>query len=324
MQQKSTADRETSLSGGINPSEMSLMDHPGVITEIKKFATHDGPGIRSTVFLKGCPLRCEWCANPETQMLYLQLYYIAKRCKQYGECVNICPEGAISIDREHKVDRSKCTCCMKCVQECPHGAFRQVGMRTTVADVMKEIEKDMPFYGREGGITLSGGEPLFQPEFAVSLLKRCKERKISTVLDTCGFAPSDVVIEAMAHTDLALLDIKHMDTAQHKQATGVDNHLILQNAEIMARMTRVRISLPLIPGFNDSAFNLSETAKFVSCVGIDHVDINPFHILGSDKYICLGLDSPYKQIGTVKQHDLSRAKEIFEKFGIKVTVGRMM
>jgi pyruvate formate lyase activating enzyme len=324
MQQKSTADHAITLPGEAGPPDKSLMEQTGTITEIKKFATHDGPGIRSTVFLKGCPLRCTWCANPETQMPYLQLYYIAKRCKHYGECVNICPEGSISVDDEHKIDRSTCKRCMKCAQECPHGAFRQVGMQSTVADVMKEIEKDIPFYGKQGGITLSGGEPLFQSEFAVSLLKRSREKKISTVLDTCGYAPSDVVEEAMAYTDLVLLDIKHMDSLHHKQATGVDTALILHNAEIMARMTRVRVSLPLIPGFNDDRCNLSETARFVVSLGIDHIDINPFHMLGTDKYICLGLESPYTHMSSVKQQDLSGAKEIFQGFGLKVTVGRMM
>jgi len=324
MQPNSTADQEITHSGGVDPSETSLMEQTGIITEIKKFATHDGPGIRTTVFLKGCPLRCTWCANPETQLPYPQLYYMPRRCKEYGGCVSICPEGAISMDTEHKLDRSACTRCMKCVQGCPNGAFRQVGMLTTVADVMKDIEKDIPFYGKEGGMTLSGGEPLFQPAFAIALLKSCRERKISTVLDTCGYAPSDVVEGAMRYTDLVLLDIKHMDSVQHRQATGVDNDLILQNAEIMARMTDVRISLPLIPGFNDSRFNLSETARFVISLGIDHVDINPLHVLGTDKYLCLGLESPYTQMSSIKKHDLSRAKEIFEELGIKVTVGRMM
>ncbi len=301
-----------------------FMEQPGVITEIKKFATHDGPGIRSTVFLKGCPLRCTWCANPETQMPNLQVYYIAKRCKSYGGCVDVCPENSISMDDELRIDRSKCKLCMKCVRECPHGAYRQVGMQSTVAEVVKEVEKDRPFYGKDGGITLSGGEPLFQPRFTLALLKSCREREISTVLDTCGFSPSDVVEECMAYTDLVLLDIKHMDTVQHKRATGVDNNLILRNAEIMARMTRVRISLPLIPGYNDSSSNLSETARFAVSLGIEHVDINPFHVLGKDKYTYLGLEPPYKQYGSITKHDLSRAEGIFEEFGIKVTVGRMM
>lgn len=317
-------DRAASRQGDANAFDNASVGQFGIITEIKKFATHDGPGIRSTIFLKGCPLRCQWCANPETQMPYPQLYYVGKRCKQCGECLSVCPEGAISGDNEARVDRSKCSRCMKCAQECPHGALKQVGVRMSDSDVMREIEKDIPFYGKEGGMTLSGGEPLFQIEFALSLLRSCKEKQISTVLDTCGYAQPHVVEEVAAYTDLVLLDIKHMDSAKHKQATGVGNDMILENARVMSRMTRVRISLPLIPRFNNSESNLSKTAEFVNSIGIEHVDINPFHILGRDKYICLGLESPYAQISSIQKHDLSVAKEIFERFGLKTTVGRMM
>ena len=322
--QASSAHPEMTITDGTDPHKKARMGRGGIVTEIKKFATHDGPGIRSTVFLKGCPLRCAWCSNPETQKPYPELYYLARRCKGYGGCVAACPQGAVGLENDHRIDRSRCTRCMVCVRECPHGAFRQVGMFMTADDVVKEVEKDRPFYGKDGGITLSGGEPLFQPEFALALLRGCKEKQVSTVLDTCGYAPSHIVEEAMACTDLVLLDIKHMDTVRHKQATGVGNELILRNAELMSHRTRVRVSLPLIPGFNDSVFNLSETARFVCSIGIEHIDINPFHILGKDKYVCLGLESPYAQIDSIQKEDLSRAKEIFEGLGLKTTVGRMM
>lgn len=296
----------------------------GLITEMKKFATHDGPGIRTTVFLKGCPLRCRWCSNPETISPFVQLYFLGARCRDYGGCVDVCPAGAIRRDRENRIDRGSCTLCMKCVQECPHGAFRPVGFTAAVGDVLKDIEKDIPFYGGDGGLTLSGGEPLFQPDFTVSLLRECREKNITTVVDTSGYASANVVEAVMKYTDLVLLDIKHMDPALHRRGTGVDNGLILSNARLMSRMTRVRISLPLIPGFNDNGVNLSETAKFAISLGISDIDINPLHVLGTDKYRFLGVASPYEDFRGVEIRDLAGARKIFEDAGLHVTIGRMM
>lgn len=296
----------------------------GMITEIKKFATHDGPGIRTTVFLKGCPLHCRWCSNPETIASYSQLYFLPKRCKGFGGCVDICPEKAVSMDMEAKVNRKKCTLCMKCVAECPNNAFRQIGEIYTLSDLMREIEKDKPFYGKEGGVTLSGGEPLFQAGFALQILRSSKEIGITTVLDTSGCAASEVVREIMEYTDLVLLDIKHMDPDMHRQGTGVDNALILKNARIMASMSKVRVSLPLIPDYNDSEENLSATAEFARSLGVDHIDINPLHKLGADKYSCLGLKSPYDAYRSLDKQEVMKARDIIKASGLKVTVGRMM
>jgi pyruvate formate lyase activating enzyme len=296
----------------------------GMITEIKKFATHDGPGIRTTVFLKGCPLHCRWCSNPETIASHSQLYFLPKRCKSFGACVDICPEKAVSMDMEAKVDRKKCTLCMKCVDECPNGAFKQIGEIYTLSDLIREIEKDKPFYGKEGGVTLSGGEPLFQAGFALQVLRGSKEIGISTVLDTSGCAASEVVREIMEYTDLVLLDIKHMDPDMHRQGTGVDNALILKNARIMASMRKVRVSLPLIPDYNDSEENLSATAEFARSLGVDHIDINPLHKLGADKYSCLGLKSPYDAYRSLDKQEVMKARDIIKASGLKVTVGRMM
>lgn len=296
----------------------------GMITEIKKFATHDGPGIRTTVFFKGCPLRCTWCSNPETISPHAQLYFLPRRCKDYGGCIDICPEKAVGMDKDAKVDRARCTLCMECARECPNGAFRQVGELMSVPDVVREIKKDIPFYGRDGGLTLSGGEPLYQPEFALPILRECREAGISTVLDTSGCASHDVVREVMAYTDLVLLDIKHMDPEMHRRGTGVDNALILKNARIMASMARVRISLPLIPGYNDHVRNLSETAQFALSLGANHIDINPLHRLGADKYWFLGMESPYETLGTMEKQDVLNARDIIQGHGLEVTIGRMM
>ncbi|MDX9762685.1 MAG: glycyl-radical enzyme activating protein [Desulfomonilia bacterium] len=304
---------------------MTIMPaNTGMITEIKKFATHDGPGIRTTVFLKGCPLHCAWCSNPETIETFSQLYFRPKRCKGFGACVDICPEKAVGMDIDAKVDRKKCTLCMKCAAECPNSAFMQIGEIYSLSDLMREIEKDKPFYGKEGGVTLSGGEPLFQAGFTLQIFKRSKEIGISTVLDTSGCAASEVVREIMEYTDLILLDIKHMDPQMHRQGTGVDNVLILKNARIMASMRKMRVSLPLIPDYNDSEENLSATAEFALSLGVDHIDINPLHKLGADKYTCLGLASPYDAYRPLDKQDVMKARDIIKAHGLKVTVGRMM
>ena len=325
MQKKSSIISEIDTADSENTSALGNGEtRTGLVTEIKKFATHDGPGIRTTVFLKGCPLKCKWCSNPETISPYSQFYFVAKRCKNYGGCVDVCPVGAITMDNAAKIDRTKCTLCMECVNACPHGAFRQVGTYMSVDEVMEEIEKDTPFYGKDGGMTLSGGEPLYQSGFALSLLMRCHDKGISTVLDTCGYASPEIVKKAMDYTDLVLLDLKHMDPEMHKKGTGVDNALILKNARLIAEKTRVRISLPLIPDYNDSKENLSATAQFAKSLGVDHIDVNPLHILGTDKYTCLGLKPPYDLFRGLENNDVLRARDILEEAGMQVTIGRMM
>jgi pyruvate formate lyase activating enzyme len=296
----------------------------GIISEIKRFATHDGPGIRTTVFIKGCPLSCKWCSNPESLELQPQLYFIPKRCKNYGACITVCPEKIIIQDGKNKLIREKCTNCMKCAEECIYGAFQQVGKSYTVDEIINEIKKDIAFYGNDGGLTLSGGEPLFQPEFTISILKKCKEAGISTVLDTSGFTESGIIEEVIKHTDLVLYDVKHMDPVKHLEETGANNKIILENAIRISGKTQIRISLPLIPGFNDDEKNLEETARFAKQINVLYIDINPFHSLGKDKYMYLGLTDPYNHYRQLKKEDIIKSKRIIEKFGIKTTVGRMM
>ncbi|HUT02654.1 MAG TPA: glycyl-radical enzyme activating protein [bacterium] len=300
------------------------MTTKGIITEIKRFATHDGPGIRTSVFLKGCPLRCDWCSNPETIDPKPQLYFIASRCKECGACLKVCAEGAVAADVNNRIIRKMCTLCMACADECLNGALRPVGEAITVERLMLEIEKDLPFYGDDGGLTLTGGEPLFQPEFCIALLKACHNRGISTVLDTSGFAPPKVVEEAMKYTDLVLLDIKHIDPEMHKIGAGVDNKLVLENAALMSEVTAVRISFPLIPGFNDSEDNIAATAKLALSLGVEHIDINPMHALGADKYRSLGLKPPFDRYRLPMEADLAKAVAIIDGLGLKTTVGRMM
>ncbi len=300
------------------------MTHTGIITDIKKFATHDGPGIRTTVFIKGCPLRCRWCSNPETIAPHVQLYFIEKRCTGCGRCSQICPAGAIDMNNPARIDRTRCTLCMKCVEQCIEDALMPVGREVTVSAVFEEIVKDIPFYGTNGGLTLSGGEPLFRPDFSLALLRQCRELGISTVLDTCGFASPSVIEEALECVDLILLDIKHMDPVMHRLGTGTDNTLILKNAVKMSRKVPMRISVPLIPGYNNGAENLDRTAQLALSLGINHIDLNPLHCLGEDKYRYLGLQSPFKKHYELSRDEITRASELFQDRDLEVTIGRMM
>lgn len=301
------------------------MGDRGVITDITKFATHDGPGIRTTIFVKGCPLQCRWCSNPETQKLYPQLYFIAKKCKECGKCEKACPSCAISCDKNNKVNRQTCLLCMDCVEVCTNDAFKKIGREVTVREIMQEVERDKPFYGTSGGMTISGGEPLsHQAIFTINLLKSCYERGISTVLDTSGYAVFEIMEEALKYTDLVLLDIKHMDPIKHRAGTGVSNELILKNAKLMCQKTEVRISLPLIPDFNNSEQNIRETAQFAKGLGVEWLDLNPFHTLGSGKYQYLGLESPYPKLKAISKENIVEVRKVIESYGLKTTIGRMM
>ncbi len=296
----------------------------GMLTELKRFSTHDGPGIRTTVFFKGCPLRCSWCSNPETMAIERELFCFSRLCKGYGGCIDACPRSAVTIQKEVTVDRLKCDLCLSCVSECPNRVFRVVGKEVDLQELVHEVEKDQAFYVKGGGVTLSGGEPLFQPGFALGLLAACRDRGINTVLDTSGFAPRDVAAQAAVMSDLVLLDIKHMDGKAHMKETGVDNGLVLQNAQAMAKSARVRISVVLVEGFNDSRENVRQTAEFGRSIGAVGFDINPLHALGSEKYRALGGNPPYERFKTPEINHVHMLADILRGSGFDVTVGRMM
>jgi pyruvate formate lyase activating enzyme len=260
----------------------------GIVFDFKKYSIHDGPGIRTTVFLKGCPLSCWWCHNPESISPQPAVLYRPERCIGCGACLKACQNGAITATPEgFFADPSRCTGCGACADACPSTARERVGRLMTSGEVLAVIRKDIPFYDESGGgATFSGGEPLLQPEFLWELLEGCRKLQIHTAVDTTGFAQTSVLLETARLTDLFLYDIKHMDPEKHKFYTGVDNTLILENLKALTDSgARVAIRIPLIPGINDDEENLRQTGRFVSALkGVVSVHLLPYHAAARNKY----------------------------------------
>lgn len=298
----------------------------GIVSEITSFSTHDGPGIRTTVFMKGCPLRCRWCSNPETWEKRIHLYYMKNRCRGCGSCAMICPKNAIGPAAKgiHRIDRHTCDLCMKCVDVCMTKAFRQSGEEYTTARLMERILREKPFYDPDGGVTVSGGEALSQWQFVEELFGMCRKEGISTVLDTSGYGSSQALKHVLADTSLCLLDIKHMDPDIHRKYTGVSNRIILENARMIASMVPVRISIPLVADVNCTAWNLHATARFALELGIHWIDLSPLHALGTAKYHYLGKNSPYGRFRSLEKQEIEDACKLIKEYGLNVTVGRMM
>lgn len=297
-----------------------------IVSDITGFSTHDGPGIRTTVFIKGCPLRCAWCSNPETWASEPMLYYHAARCSGCRSCEIACPQHAIRPPSTEgdRIDRGACNLCLACVSTCPQDAFALSGIDMTVDELFRRIERDKPFYGKHGGVTVSGGEPLSAPSFVAELFARCKAEGISTVLDTSGYGTEHSLAAVLGSTDLALLDIKHMDPSEHERWTGVSNETILRNARTIMSSVKTRVSIPLVPGVNDDLENLNATAEFVKRGQVEWIDINPFHALGEAKYRYLGKTPPYEAFRPPLPDEIKRACAIMAQHGLKTTVGRMM
>ena len=295
----------------------------GVVFEIERWSSRDGPGIRTVVFFKGCPLRCVWCCNPESWSPVPQIAFFEERCQGCGQCLEVCPlsMGPSGQGQDGQPDPD-CTACGQCVAACPFGAREVMGKRMSVKDVLSVIERDRVFYRQSGGgVTFSGGEALAQPAFLRKLVDGCWAAGLPMVLETCGHFPWASAKDILARMELVFLDIKHMDPTIHRQMTGLDNRLILQNAiHIVREEISLAIRVPLIPTINDSAENLAATAAFVSeeLAGTLGVEVLPYHTLGKGKYRPIGLEYQLNHLPPPQAADVARAREIFLDFGVEL------
>ena len=305
--------------------ENSIEETTGTIFDIVKFSTHDGPGIRTAVFFKGCPLHCWWCHNPEGQLPAAQLVYREERCIRCFSCVEACPNHAIQIlDGTPTLLRDACRLSGLCARVCQTKAREIAGKQVRVSDVMTEVEKDNIFYDESGGgATFSGGEPFMQPIFLQNLLEACKERRIHTAVETCGFVNAETLRASYPYVDLYLYDLKVIDDETHRKFTGVSNEMILKNLRQLSHShDHVIVRFPIIPGVNDDDENVLRLGEFVSSLGsVKEIDVLPYHELGLEKYKRLGMINRMPEVELPSSPRVSGIVEKLEGFGLLVKVG---
>lgn len=300
------------------------MNHPlsetGTIFNIQKFSLHDGPGIRTVVFFKGCPLSCKWCANPESQDAKLQILWDKAKCTGCKTCTSTCPAKAIS-HREGTIhiDTGLCRRCLTCISCCPQQALKAEGETKTVKEVLDTCLQDEAFYEESGGgVTLSGGEALMQPEFATALLQALKDRHIHTAIETTGYADPETFRRVTCLADLLLFDIKHWDEKKHKEGTGVSNRKILDNMKSSIDSGKnVLPRLPVIPGYNDSPRDAEGFVRRLFEVGAKEVQLLPFHQFGEKKYDMLGKAYSYTDVPALHEEELEDFRQVFIRHGIQ-------
>jgi pyruvate formate lyase activating enzyme len=299
----------------------------GTVFDIQTYSLHDGPGIRTLVFLKGCPLTCVWCQNPESQRRQPELLLHSERCTGCGQCVPVCPDKAIQIiDRKSRTVRALCTDCGKCSTVCPNEARTLIGRTMSDEEVFREVKKDEIFFRNSGGgVTLSGGEPLAQAEFSTSVLRLCKKAGLHTAIETSGMAEWDTFKQVLEYTDLVLYDLKQIDTLAHQRCTGVPNDLILKNVKRIQKEFNIPVvaRIPVVPGHNADPKNIEGIAKFiVTELGRDtSVNILAYHRLGETKYERLEKEDRGISITPPSAEQMAGLQKIMQAFGLTVSIG---
>jgi pyruvate formate lyase activating enzyme len=305
----------------------SIPARTAVITHIQGFSLHDGPGIRTVVFFKGCPLSCRWCANPECLSAEPQIGFLETLCTRCGRCADACPAGAIRTgEGAHRIDYARCTCCGACVEVCPGGALVRYGERMTAAEVWDEVRRDRMFYRSSGGgVTASGGEPLARAGFVRELFELCRAGDVDTCIETCGYAGREALEEVLPVTDHFLFDLKMIDPARHRECTGLENGPILENARLLVQSgADVLFRQPVIPGLNDSPEDIEATAAFLSGLGMKEprLELMPYHRMGQSKYRALGVQYQMEELGADGDARAEEVRAAYLQRGIRCTVSR--
>lgn len=296
-----------------------------VVFDVQRYAVHDGPGIRTLVFFKGCPLRCAWCSNPESHVVDAQLVYFAGRCIACLRCVESCLKGAISVDRAGmpRTDRSVCDDCGACASTCSADARVVLGRRVGVDELMAELRRDMPFYRRSGGgVTLGGGEVLVWAPFAKRILKACVAEGINTAVETCGYGDWVSLESLVPYVDLFYYDVKLWDSGAHRRHTGVGNELILANLErLSATAARIVVRVPVVPALSDDAENIRQIARHVARGKLaELIELLPYHRLGEDKYVRLGATYRLRNVVPPSPEEMSALALLVEAEGVSCRV----
>ncbi|HNW84669.1 MAG TPA: glycyl-radical enzyme activating protein [Candidatus Cryosericum sp.] len=295
----------------------------GTVFNIMHYALHDGPGIRTVVFLKGCPLSCLWCHNPEGQAPGPELMLLTDRCTGCGDCVRVCPQGAATLVDGVPGITEACTACGQCVEACVQGARTLAGTRMSVTDVLGELLRDRVFMeGSGGGVTISGGEPLLQAAFLRELVDACEGERMPVAVETCGVGDSKDLLWLAQKGVLFLYDIKLVDEARHRQWTGHGNAGILTNLRTLAQArAHVVVRLPVIPGANDDDANVGQLAGLMRDLGLRRLDLLPYHRIGTEKYVRLGREYSLPELRPPSTEQLERLQAMFEAAGLEVVTG---
>lgn len=294
----------------------------GIILNTKQFEIHDGPGMRTTLFLKGCPLRCKWCHNPESFIMKTQLAYYAHKCTLCGKCADVCPNGVHTFDENHRhgMNRELCTLCGKCAAACPNNTFTLFGKEVEPSDILPELLEDKVFFdGSGGGVTISGGEPLMQADFTAELLKLLKDNGVHTALDTCLYAPKEALDKVLLYADMFLIDVKSIDEDVHKNCTGVSNKTILENLKYVDSLGKpYEVRIPFVLGQNSG--EIEKIAEFLSSLtSMVGVRVLPYHNLSGAKYNALEI--PYKLTAPIPTaEEAEAARMILQSHGLKILI----